>query len=147
MSLGYDVAALHYLMKPVSAEKLFPVLNRAVAQLSKKSPEILLTAEGEQTRLSLEDIIFIEALDHNLEIHTTGGGKLVIKMPLYQLQGQLTTEFVQCHRSYVINLRHVRKITKTEIVMDYNIVLPLSRRQYAHVNKAMIDYLKGGAGQ
>ena len=35
ISEGYEVAALHYLMKPVKDEKLFSVLDRAVEKLSK----------------------------------------------------------------------------------------------------------------
>lgn len=35
ISDGYDVAALHYLMKPLKAEKLFEVLNRAAVKIKK----------------------------------------------------------------------------------------------------------------
>jgi len=147
MAYGYDVAALHYLMKPVSAEKLFAVLNRAAAQISRQPPAILLTIDGEQVRLSLDEIIYIEALDHNLEILTRNTGKLTVKMPLYQLENKLTPEFVHCHRSYIVNLRHVSKITKTEVVIDSGTSLPLARRQYTAVNKAMMQYLKGGASE
>jgi len=147
IAYGYDVAALHYLMKPVSAEKLFAVLSRAAAQVSRQSPAILLAIDGEQVRLSLDEVIYIEAIDHNLEITTRNAGKLTVKMPLYQIEYELTPEFVHCHRSYIVNLRHVSKITKTDVITDCGISLPLARRQYAAVNKAMMQYLKGGTGE
>ena len=39
---GYDVAALHYLMKPVDREKLFAVLDRAAVKLGKNERALLL---------------------------------------------------------------------------------------------------------
>ena len=51
ISDGYDVAALHYLMKPLKAEKLFEVLSRAVAKLTKDGKMITLKIADEIIRL------------------------------------------------------------------------------------------------
>ena len=45
ISDGYEVSALHYLMKPVKQDKLFAVLDRAVAAMRKTERVILLPME------------------------------------------------------------------------------------------------------
>ncbi|MDE5575818.1 MAG: LytTR family transcriptional regulator DNA-binding domain-containing protein, partial [Oscillospiraceae bacterium] len=49
---------------------------------------------------------------------------------------------VSCHRSYVVNIGSIRKISRTEITMDSGKKIPLSRRSYDSVNRAFIDYYK-----
>jgi hypothetical protein len=51
--------------------------------------------------------------------------------------------FARCHRSYIVNLAHIRRITKTEVVMENGKAVPLSRRLYTAVNRAFIDYHTG----
>ena len=46
--------------------------------------------------------------------------------------------FVQCHRSYLVNLRHISAIVRAEIVMDDGTRLPISRRMQKEVNQAFI---------
>jgi len=141
MAQGYEVSALHYLIKPVSEDKLFEVLDRAIENLAKPQKSILLENEIVQE----DSIIYIEALDHFLDVHTSEG-VITVKMPLYQLSEKLTeTEFIRCHRSYIVNLRYIRKITRTDIALDSGQLLPLSRRLYDTVNKAMLKYLAGSA--
>lgn len=48
ISEGYEVSALHYLMKPVSAEKLFTVLDKATANLGKTDKTVIFTVDGER---------------------------------------------------------------------------------------------------
>jgi len=145
MQFGYDVAALHYLMKPVDEQKFYDVLNRAIVQIERQPQAIMLAIDGQQIRIDVREIMYIEAVDHTVELTTKNSGKLVVKMPLYQLESELPQEFVHCHRSFLVNLAHIKKITKTDVIMDCGTMLPLSRRQYGDVNKAMMAYLKGGS--
>ncbi len=143
---GYDVSALHYLMKPVNEEKLREVLDKATARIAKGKEMILLSIDDGSVRISAEDIVYVEVFNHTLEIQTIRE-KLSVKMPLYELESKLTRDFVRCHRCYVVNLRCVKKITRTEITLDSGQTLPLSRRLYADVNKAMLKFLTGGEGE
>ncbi|MDE7297661.1 MAG: LytTR family transcriptional regulator, partial [Lachnospiraceae bacterium] len=48
--------------------------------------------------------------------------------------------FLQCHRCCLVNLRHVREIRKTEIVMEQGMSVPVSRRMYEAVSRAFVRY-------
>ena len=139
---GYDVSALHYLMKPVDGEKLGTVLSRAAQNLSKIDRVLLLPVEGETVRVPTGDIMLIESFAHHLEI-TTKNTKLTVKMPIHELEGQLGENFVRCHRSYIVGLKYISKITKTDVVLEGGRGAPLSRRLAAEVNRTLIAYFRG----
>ena len=139
---GYDVSALHYLMKPMDENKLHGVLDRAVKQLSKAGQTLLLPMDGDVIRVPPEDILCIESFAHYLEI-TTVTEMIKVRMPAYKLEQQLGEHFVRCHRSYIVGLKHISKITKTDVILDNRRQIPMSRRLYDNVNKAWISYVKG----
>ena len=142
---GYDVSALHYLMKPVDESKLFAVLSRAATQATKAERQLLLPVEGEILRIQESQILYIESFAHYLEIVLISG-KINVRMPAHKLEQQLGMGFVRCHRSYLVGLRHISKITKTDVVLDNGKTIPLSRRMYGAVNEAFVGYIAGKKG-
>lgn len=138
MAQGYDVAALHYLLKPVKKEKLFEVMD---GLSKKKKPEeklIFPTAEG-HLLLPASQIWYVEAMGHDCLL-CTAEDKKQIRMSMGDaiklLGGQ--KGFVQCHRSYMVNLQHISAIVRAEIVLDDGTRLPVSRRAQKEVNEAFI---------
>ena len=149
---GYDVSALHYLMKPVDENKLLAVLDRAVQHVAKAEPQLLLPVEGETVRVPVGDVMYVESFAHYLEVGLAAAlpqapsGIITVKMPAYKLEEQLGPNFVRCHRSYLVGMKHVSKITKTDVVLDSGKAIPLSRRMQAAVNEAFMAYISPAAG-
>ena len=139
---GYEVAALHYLMKPVYREKLFAVLERAVANLQKEKRAVLLTIGGETVRISVEEIQYVEAFSHSISIMTTKG-IYEVRKSLSEMETLLGDEFVRCHRSYLVGLRFVSGLSKQKVTLDDGTELPLSRSASAEVHKAFVKYYTG----
>ena len=138
---GYDVAALHYLMKPVKPEKLCEVLNRAVNNIGKSFPTVFVNADGENIRLRLSDIFYIETAGHSLIINTVDS-QITVNQSMSSFFENLGDGFVYTHRSYVVNIEHIKRISKTEIVLDNDITVPVSRRMFDEVNRAFADYYR-----
>jgi len=138
---GYEVAALHYLMKPVDPEKLFAVLDRAVNALGRVSRAVLLPVDGDIVRLPVEQIQYAEAFSHSVAI-TTEKETLNVKLPLSEIETLLGNDFVRCHRSYLVSLKFISRLTKNEILLDNGKTLPLSRSAAAAVHQAFISYYK-----
>jgi len=151
MADGYEVDALHYLMKPVSEEKLHALLDKAVARIGESGATMLLQTNEGAVRVKIEDIIYVEAFSHYMKILCARGGAgdvkrtpalLETRAKISELEAQLGEGFVRCHRSYLVGLRHVFRITKTDVVLEGGALLPLSRRMYADVNRAFIEFYK-----
>ena len=65
-----------------------------------------------------------------------------VRQTVSGLLEQLDQGFYRCGRSFVVNLRHVCRITKSEVFLDNQSSLPLGRGQYDEINKTMINYLR-----
>ena len=142
ISEGYEVAALHYLMKPVKQDKLFAVLDRAIAVMQKTERVILLPVGGEMLRLPISQVQYVEAFSHTIAI-ITGTDTIQVKMPISEVEKLLGEEFIRCHRSYLVGLKHIARLSKTEVILDSGKTLPLSRGAAPLVHKAFISYYTG----
>ena len=72
MAEGYEVDALHYLVKPVPAEKLRAVLDRAAARLAVEPPSAVIACEEGNVKLYESELLYAESFLHDLVLHTTG---------------------------------------------------------------------------
>ena len=142
ISEGYEVSALHYLMKPVKQDKLFAVLDRAVAAIQKTERAVLLPVGGEMLRLPVGQVQYVEAFSHAVAV-TTEADTIQVKMPISEIEKLLGEGFVRCHRSYLVGLKHIARLSKTEVILDSGKALPLSRSAAAFVHKAFISYYTG----
>ena len=142
MAEGYEVSALHYLLKPVQPEKLFATLDRAVAGMARRSRALLLPVDGETIRLPVDRILYAEAFSHDVAI-TTEEETLRVRLSISEVERMLGDGFVRCHRSYLAGLRHISKLSKTEVFLDNGTILPMSRSAAPLVTKAFVAYYRG----
>jgi DNA-binding LytR/AlgR family response regulator len=139
---GYEVAALHYLLKPVKELKIFEVLDKACRNLNKVEKAILLNTNGESIRILASDIIFAESFGHRVML-TAAKENIELKMSISELENLSGGSLIRCHRSYIVGLKYIKRITKTDVILDNGKAVPLSRRLYDQVNKAFIKFFKG----
>ena len=135
---GYDVEALHYLLKPVSQEKIDSVLERAVERLKTADAVFLVECGGEVLRLPLKEIRFIESNRNYNIIHADNDYEM--RGTLSELEEKLDEAFVRVGRSYLVNLHYVRRIGKTELILNTGENLPVPRGSYKKLNEAFIKY-------
>lgn len=140
---GYEVSAVSYLIKPVSREKLFAALDRAADNIARRDAAVRLRTDGGELSLLKGDIICAEAEAHLCRL-TTAHGEVLARMGISELEKALGSGFVRCHRSCIAALKYVRRVTRTEVLLDGGGALPLSRTEYAAVNRAFIGYYGGG---
>lgn len=137
ISEGYDVAALHYLMKPVKKEKLLEVLDRAVEKLTKNEKVLNLEAGGEMMRIPIRQIRYADVYGNYVTIHAEE--EIRVKMTLGDLEKELDDRFYRVGRSVIINLTRISRVTRTEIRLNSDERLPLPRGAYEGVNRAIIN--------
>lgn len=137
ISEGYEVAALHYLMKPVKDEKLFSVLDRAVEKLSKNEKVLNLEISGEMVRVPVYQIRYADVFGNYVTIHASND--LTIKMTLGELEKELDDRFFRVSRSVIVNLTQISRVTKSEIKLYDGVSIPLPRGAHESVNRAIIN--------
>ena len=137
ISEGYEVAALHYLMKPVKEEKLCSVLDRAVDKLAKNEKILNFAIGGEMVRVPIYQIRYADVFGNYVAIHALSD--VTVKMTLGELEKQLDERFYRVGRSTIINLTQISRVTKAEIKLSDGTVIPLPRRAYDGINRAIIN--------
>ncbi|MGI6254400.1 MAG: LytR/AlgR family response regulator transcription factor [Acutalibacter sp.] len=137
---GYDVSALHYLLKPVNREKLFSVLNRAVERLKRDGRSLLLELPEELVRVPLYQVEYLEVRQNYVTVHTAETA-YTVKKTLTAMERELDDRFFRVGRSFILNLSKVQKVTKREAVLLSGETVPLPRGGYDALNRAIIQKL------
>lgn len=135
---GYEVDALHYLIKPISLEKLTQVLTKATEKLSVEPLSVVISSDGETVKLYESDIRYVESFLHYIVIHPKDK-EYKIKENMSVFEKRVSDDFYRIHRSYLVSLKHITRISRTSVNIG-NTELPLSRGKYDDINRAFIQH-------
>ena len=140
---GYDVAALHYLVKPLSREKLFQVLDRARKEIAEDDRALYLRERDGVVRIPLREILYAEVYHNDVTIHAREVHQR--RMTLGELEKELSpgAGFFRIGRSYLLNLAFVSRTARGEVTLTDGTRLPLPRGQYELLNRAIIERGRG----
>ena len=144
---GFELAAVDYLLKPVSFERFLKACNKAqeLFRLQQKptSPKELpdsffVYVEYNQVKITIADIVYIEGMKDYVKIYVTTATKPVItKMSLKVLEDKLLPyRLVRIHKSYIIAADKVTAV-KRDIICLGAIELPLSDSYRAAVEAVL----------
>lgn len=136
ISEGYEVEALHYLMKPVNEEKFFTVLDRAVDKLHKAERVLTIEMQNGIARLPLRQIRYVDVQHNYVTIHAAED--YTVKMTLGEAEKLLDERFYRVGRSAIVNLTFISRATKTDIFLNDGSIVPLPRGAYEGLNRAII---------
>lgn len=134
---GYEVAALHYLLKPVEPEKLFKTLNRAVERVIRDCRSIALeTADGTFVT-PLYEVKYLEACKNYVTVHAERD--YTVRRTLSDFSCDLDNRFIKAGRSFIINLLWIKRVSKTEIELKSGEIIPIPKSAFETVNRAIIN--------
>lgn len=138
---AFRVDAVQYLVKPVSEEDLFPVLDRFIEDTEEKKRYILLKDNGLK-RVDLRDIIYCEAQKKSQCIILADGTRVIQKMTMAKLYEMLSDnrEFVKVGISYIVNLEHINYLNAREVQMDNGQMIYMPRGAYRNLKEQYLDY-------
>ena len=135
---GYEVAALHYLMKPVNREKLLTVLDRAMEKRKQEERCLNLEAYGEMVRIPFYEIRYLDVHQNYVTVHAKAD--YTVKRTLGEFEKELDQRFCRVGRAMILNLKYIQRVTKNEVRLSDGTVLPLPRGAYEPLNRAIIQH-------
>ena len=142
---GYSVGAFDYVVKPVRYDAFAAKLDRACRMLAyqhlKKTIDV--RTKEEVRRLSVDEILYIEVVNHDVLIHTD--------TKVYTQWGSLKTyeemlrdeHFVRCNSCYLVNLKYVHGINGDSVLVHHD-ELAISKPKRRDFLVAVAQY-KGGS--
>lgn len=137
MEQGYEVQAVQFLVKPLIFEKLRAALLRDWRQ--KHRPNTLVLQKGRQSlQMPIPDILYAEADGKHGARMILQDGEERFPASLAEVEQASFGQMVRCHKSYLVNLNHVRKIDRQTCVLDNGQKLPISRKYLKLCQEKMV---------
>ena len=139
---AFDVDAVHYLIKPVSDERLYQALDRAIGRSEQMDHKMLTLVKAGKTRIiDIHDILYCEVFNHQVLIHTVQD-TCDYSGSLDMLEKELDANFFRCHRSYIINIRCVIGQEEGVAIMSSGDRILVSRRKQTEFMQKLLRFFK-----
>lgn len=127
MGEAFEVYAFDYLLKPFRVERVIQTLERARERLLSRavrpvsapsagkkvlSGRMMLRHRDGISFVDLKDILLVQREERSTVLYTTANERYVTNDTLGEMEERLPSDvFFRCHKSYIINLNHIKDIT------------------------------------
>lgn len=134
---GYEVKAFRYILKNEVQNKLVDYLKQALAEHGKTRETIKIQVCGELIDIFLKDILYFESQQHKVIVHIQRSDRKGIKQYVFYaslttLEQQLESQgFLRVHKSYLVNMEHIKKYQCTQLELVNGTTLNVSEKNYS----------------
>lgn len=123
---GYEVEAFRYLLKPIEEGKIIKAIELIKEKFSQQEFLKLKIDYGEEL-IEIQDICYVEARNVKVLI-VTDNKEYTVRGTLKEYEQRLLKDyFYKCHRSYLVNFKHIRAINENDFILDNGHKVPISR--------------------
>lgn len=138
---GYKVNAVRYIMKD-TLDTAVPECMDAILRKMQMQQVAFSFMEGEKS-LYTDNILYIESRKHKSIFHYMESAPVT-----YQIYEKLDTiaqklsdyGFLRIHKSYLVNMKHVRRLGNYTAFLDTGEELPVPRLRYQTVKESFVAY-------
>lgn len=140
---GYSVQALNYLMKPIKKDDVIQCLDVWLNKNKKQEKSYFILKKGKELlKVDYDEIYYFISFDHYIDLHTRDE-VITFKEKIGNLEEELSQEqLCRCHRSYIVNLKHIETISKNEITLDNGSKIPISKSRLDATYEAFMKYFQ-----
>lgn len=139
---GYEVRAYRYLIKPVKYNNLKDNIINCIKEVDIKNKYIVVKVQGSQTKLNVNEIAYIEVQKETITIHTLN--------EVYKINGTMSniekeidcSRFFRCHKSFLVNLEHVKSIKQYVAILENSKEVPVSRYRFKETKDKFFDLIE-----
>ncbi len=139
--VSYELQATDYLVKPVAQKDVDAALDWCLREKRERFRSIIVRSEWDETEILLRNIQYIEIKRHTAYIHTT---ERVIQTSrgMNALEAEINSpDFLRCHRSFLVNMRYIRRIDKRDFVIENGDLVPIGSSDAAATRQKFMDWI------
>jgi two-component system, LytTR family, response regulator len=153
---AFEISAIDYILKPIQIDDLKRAIsklntNSQVANLNllrdnlsnDKLKKIVINSNSGQTFVEIENIILVKAEGAYSQIYFLNGDKILVSKKLIEFEKlEFIGRFMRLHRSYIVNLNHIKAISKkngytVEMINGHEV--PVSKEKIKDLNDNIIE--------
>lgn len=139
---GYEVRAYRYLIKPVKYENLKENIINCIKEIDIKNKYIIVKEQGNQIKLDINEITYVEVQKETITIHTLN--------EVYKTNGTMINiekdidcdRFFRCHKSFLVNLEHIKSIKQYTAILENSEEVPISRYRFKDTKDKFFDLIE-----
>ena len=140
---GFQVRAMHYLVKPFAQEDIDRLTDELLARIPQPDKFMTIKVNGSDIRLAYQNIAYAEHFSHMIHIHTPAGKTLVTRLPFKDFTAPLREDprFFVCSRGVIANLEHAADFDDAAFLMTDGSRVLVSRELTKSARQAFMEYL------
>lgn len=128
---GYEVQAFRYILKRDMGEVLERYMLQAMEAIAEEQEHLQLRAQDQTAIIPLEQITYLEVLDHYISIHTDSDS-FTLHATLSAMESEMEAHgFLRIHKSFLVNMRCIRKFRSRECLLLDGTALAVSEKYYS----------------
>ncbi len=143
-NLAFKVRAFGYINKPIKKEDIYNHLKEAMEYIEAEEKEEVLefiTTDG-VVRLSTKEIYYFEYMNRTVKMKTLGKSYLIKEKITTIAELMSKYDFLMPHKSFTVNLFHVKSIRGCDITMMDGSIVPLSQKKSSEFRDSLNIYLE-----
>lgn len=141
---SYKLSAVDYLLKPygftdfqrasnkvleqykLRSERMTPPLAQSETPIVPSDDSLFVKVDYRYVRIKLSDIRYVKGYGEYLQIFSIGASSPLLSLSSFNsIKEKLTSNFIQVHRSYIVNMNTIESISKNRIIMDSETYIPI----------------------
>lgn len=140
---SYSVKAANYILKPITKETLFSVLNDVLEEVEHKE-EFSITVKDNQgiQKILLSNLVYAEAMGRKVLYHLASGRTVECSSRFSEVCDTLLEYhfFIKPHRSYVVNMNYINTIENTEITLQIPDIIPIAQGKSKEIKDGYLAF-------
>lgn len=144
---AFVVEAFDYLTKPIDPARFARTMERALRVLAGRGRQRLVVPQADGCEVvPLEQLVYCEVQGRRLYLHRLDGPVLSMPGRMKELEGRVDGRFFKCHRSYLVNLDHLRGFSGGLASLPGGQTIPVSRLREQALADALLRRMKDREG-
>ena len=144
---AFEVHAARYLLKPVERDKFFEAMDYAFSCMEmRKTPVYLVKTKEGLVSVPYTKIEYIESASRIQEVHLTDGELLKSIFMRKSFEEEIKDlskdkNFMQVHKSFLINMEHIKRLDGNCVIMDSGMSVPVSKKNITNVKREYLLFV------
>ncbi len=143
---AFGVFAQRYLLKPLKEPELYEAMDFAAANIHKLHMALNVNTSDDIQRVFYHEIEYVENAARALHIFATDGKEIVSRLLRRSFENDMecllqSREFIQTHKSFIVNLNYVKLYSQGQITMRSGAQIPVSKSRQSETKRAYLQYI------
>ena len=138
----YKVTHSYFLIKDFEEDRFADAISKALANI--KRDVITINNKDGKHKIILNDVMFFEGYSKHTKVHFKDGEIIQYNNNIKEIETFLPEkDFVRTHQSFIVNMNHIKKYSRSEVCFDFEKTVPISRSYVASAREKITCFLGG----